>query len=492
MPEPFLTPFPFLDNLDPSASWSSMPADRWLRVQHTWLLRRMLTWVGRFLVLSAVMVFIMGLTAPRFWQVWAILGMLLIGLGMDRLAAKALRRGQIERSSLLLILLQIHITIVCAVLFDDMLIDFAVLGLLHILMTNILVSPRASVGIAVGLVIVGAAILVMQLGGVLIAPLVIPWVYATIIHVFIFVMTIFLGTLLVGQNTNNARQALWLSVEQARKLEQANARLAEEMASRQQAEADRLKLAVEHERVRILSEFIRNASHEFRHPLAIINTDLFLLKKKHPEVSDSPHVARIHGQAAYILSLVEALLEMSRLDGGVDFAHTPVYLPELLRDLTTTFTSQLAERDAQIVLRLEDDLPRVMGDGDQLHRALEHILRNAAEYTRPGGVVDVAVRRAGDGLVIDVRDDGPGILPDDLPHIFERFYRGDKARTSRGVGLGLPIAHKIIERHGGQVEVVSAPEQGSTFKVTLPLSGHAAQPMGASPGAPPSAARSPR
>ena len=357
MPDSATNPSHFsLDSLEADASWATLPTDRWLRLQHAGLLKRMLTWVGRFLVLSAGMVLIMGLTAPNIWQVWAILGVLLVGLGMNQRAIHHLRQGRIERSSLLLIVLQINITVISALLFDNMLIDFAVLSLLHILMTNILVSPRASAWIALGLVIVGAAILMMHLGVGIIAPLTIPWVYATIVHVFIFVMTVFLGTLLIGQNAENARRALRLSVEQARKLEEANARLAEEMASRQEAADDRLKLAVEHERVRILSEFIRDASHEFRQPLAIINTDLFLLKRKYPEVAESPHVARVHGQAAYILSLVEALLEMSRLDGGVDFARTPVYLPSLLRDLVTTFQTQMAERDVQIVLQLFDHI----------------------------------------------------------------------------------------------------------------------------------------
>jgi signal transduction histidine kinase len=125
----------------------------------------------------------------------------------------------------------------------------------------------------------------------------------------------------------------------------------------------------------------------------------------------------------------------------------------------------------QVYLNLAADLPPVMGGVTELQRALRHLILNALNYTPDGGRIDMATFHQDDHVVFEVRDNGIGISDAELPFIFERFYRADKARSTDtgGSGLGLTIAKKIIEAHQGNIEVESTPGEGTTFRVSLPV-----------------------
>jgi signal transduction histidine kinase len=131
---------------------------------------------------------------------------------------------------------------------------------------------------------------------------------------------------------------------------------------------------------------------------------------------------------------------------------------------------QAADKQLQLALDLADDLPPAQVDAVELGTALMNLVENAVRYTDPGASVTVRTRAERDCVLIEVSDTGIGIGQDDLPHIFERFYRADKARSTEtgGVGLGLAIALKIVEAHKGRIDVESVPGEGSTFRVALP------------------------
>jgi signal transduction histidine kinase len=132
-----------------------------------------------------------------------------------------------------------------------------------------------------------------------------------------------------------------------------------------------------------------------------------------------------------------------------------------------------AFRQSEVALAVEapPGLPAVKADGARLVRLLSNLLDNARRHTPPGGTVRLAARADANAVTVEVEDTGPGIDPDVLPHVFERYYRGTDARTRRagGTGLGLAIARAIAEAHGGRLEAESLPDAGARFRLTLPL-----------------------
>ena len=245
--------------------------------------------------------------------------------------------------------------------------------------------------------------------------------------------------------------------------------VATNITARKRAEEQQLQLALEKGRVKILADFIAYASHEFRTPLSVINTTLYLLERM-----DNPEVRRkrlqaAEAQAEYIQRLIDSMLKVVQLEQGLSFPIAPVHLDGLLRDLANRFGDSLAKKQLALALDLPDDLPPIFGDAGELCVALGNLLDNAIDYTPAGGSVSVRALVRDAQAVVEIIDNGIGISSDALPHIFDHFYRVDQARTARRAGLGLPIARKIIEAHQGRIEVESTPGQGSTFRVVLPI-----------------------
>jgi signal transduction histidine kinase len=167
--------------------------------------------------------------------------------------------------------------------------------------------------------------------------------------------------------------------------------------------------------------------------------------------------------------LIESLLELARLDAGqeqmkrlkFDLSQTAWDCVELVRPLA-----------AQRGVKIHCDLPAVdgYGDAERLAQVITNLLANAVQYNQANGEVRISAKLQGSMILLAVSDTGPGISSEDLPHVFERFYRGDKSRTvSNGnAGLGLAISKAIVEAHGGAIEVSSKPDAGTTFTVRLP------------------------
>jgi PAS domain S-box-containing protein len=231
-----------------------------------------------------------------------------------------------------------------------------------------------------------------------------------------------------------------------------------------------MQLVFERERVRILSDFVRDASHEFRTPLSVINTRLYLMEKISDPQRQSEFIEGIREQADRILRLVESLITMSRLDSLTQLHAERADLNHLLRRVQSQLRTTAQHKNLEISLNPTPEPLPVQADAEQLMTALNAVLDNAVSFTLPGGHIDLRTQRLESGeAALEVRDTGIGMSETELPHIFKRFYRVDAARTARGFGLGLPIALKIVELHRGRIEVESEPGKGSSFRVILPL-----------------------
>lgn len=236
------------------------------------------------------------------------------------------------------------------------------------------------------------------------------------------------------------------------------------------AEREVLVHEVERERLRLLTEFITSASHEFRTPLSIINLKMHLIRRLAHTEAINEHIDGVTAQVNNILGLVESLLRMSRLDPSAERSFFAIRLEDVLRGALASLEHDAAEKGAQTSFSAEiGTLPEIVADPDALHTAFYNIIENAVRYTPPGGTVTLRTQAQPDGaLRVEISDTGPGIGPEHLPHIFKAFYRADKARTTPGLGLGLTIARKAVELHGGDIHVQSAPGAGTTVTVTLP------------------------
>ncbi len=235
----------------------------------------------------------------------------------------------------------------------------------------------------------------------------------------------------------------------------------------------REELTVEREKVRVLQKFIGNLSHDLRTPLTIINTSIYLIDRLAQEPDRQHHqIEVLQEQAVHMQHLLEELITMSRLDKAdtSDFRFFWVNLNDPVRQSVSDQQNLALRKEQMLTCQLADNLPQVLLDVDQFKLAMKHLLLNAVSYTPEGGSIHVETMADPDHLIVRVSDTGIGIEAQDIPHIFEHFYRADPARgADGGTGIGLTIARRIIEAHGGTIEVESQPGQGSTFTILLPL-----------------------
>ncbi|MFJ6727487.1 ATP-binding protein [Streptomyces sp. NPDC091281] len=238
-------------------------------------------------------------------------------------------------------------------------------------------------------------------------------------------------------------------------------------------------------------QFVADASHELRTPLASIRGYAELTRRGRERVGpDTRHaLGRIESEAGRMTLLVEDLLLLARLDAGRPLRFGPADVVPLVVD--TVSDARAAGPDHVWRLSLPDDgVPvAVSADPERLHQVLVNLLANARTHTPPGTTVTARVERRGPWVCVDVHDDGPGIPPELLPHVFERFARGDSARTrvsgsTGSTGLGLAIVRAVATAHGGEVTVDSRPGR-TVFTVHLPAAPAPESPAG--PASPPAA-----
>lgn len=244
-----------------------------------------------------------------------------------------------------------------------------------------------------------------------------------------------------------------------------------DITDRKQAEQQTLDLARERERTQLLADFIRDISHDFRTPLSVINTSLYLLKRHPDQERQEHHLAVMERQSAHIVRLIDAMIVMMRLDSEAHFNFQKMSINTLIRMAEGHWLSLAESRQITLLFDQDNTLPPVKLDMDEMGRALGNLVENAVQFTPGGGHIIVRTCRENAFVVVQVRDNGMGIAEDVLPQVFDRFFRGDPARSTEtgGVGLGLPIARKIIEMHGGTISIESAVGEGTTVSVNLPI-----------------------
>jgi signal transduction histidine kinase len=220
----------------------------------------------------------------------------------------------------------------------------------------------------------------------------------------------------------------------------------------------------------IRRDFVANASHELKTPAASIQAAAETIRTAS---LDDPGViprfaAQLEGEAVRLSRIVGDLLDLSRLESG-SVLDESVALDVVLRDEGERYEAHAAESGVELSVRA-DVVPAVRGSGRDLALLVRNLVDNAIRYTRPGGHVEVSVGADDGDVVLTVADDGVGIPQRDLPRIFERFYRVDRARSREtgGTGLGLSIVRHVVENHGGRISVESELGRGTTFEIRLP------------------------
>ncbi len=221
-------------------------------------------------------------------------------------------------------------------------------------------------------------------------------------------------------------------------------------------------------------EFVSNVSHEFRTPLTIIKGNAELLLDgavTDPEMLTQVY-ERIESETEALEKLVKDLLDVSRMKAGkIKLDCTAVDLSAMALDITAKMRVITDKKKIDLVCRESKDLPPVWGDVDRLRQLIIIFIDNAVKFTPEGGTITVSTSQVDNCACLSVKDTGKGIPKEDIPFIFERFYKVDKARggSSQGTGLGLSIASNIVELHGGGITVESDVGKGTTFNIMLPF-----------------------
>lgn len=219
-------------------------------------------------------------------------------------------------------------------------------------------------------------------------------------------------------------------------------------------------------------EFVGNISHEIRTPLAAIKA---IVETLQDGALDDRETARdfldkVNAEVDRMTQMVTELIELSRIETGrVTLKLEPVNVNSLIEEGIARLSPQAERQQIALVAELSGGLPPLRVDRDRIQQTITNIVHNGIKFNRPGGRITVSTRSNMDSVIVSVSDTGIGISREDLPHIFERFYKADKSRSSGGTGLGLAIAKHIVEAHGGRIWVESVEGRGSTFYFTLPL-----------------------
>jgi PAS domain S-box-containing protein len=241
-----------------------------------------------------------------------------------------------------------------------------------------------------------------------------------------------------------------------------------DITERKALEQHSLALKIEQERTRLLASFVSDTSHEFRSPLSIIRSAAYLAEKLPTPAERQAKLDEIAHQVDELTRLIDDLTTMSRLDSLNEYTLRAMDINHLLRVVCQNEQGRLDQKGIAMTLDLDDKLPRIRASFEDMPLALGKLIDNAIQYTPQNGQITVRSWMVTNSVCITIQDNGVGIAPQDLPHIFNRMYRADAAHTTRGLGLGLSIARRVVELHGGVLEVSSELGKGSTFTIKLP------------------------
>jgi signal transduction histidine kinase len=219
-----------------------------------------------------------------------------------------------------------------------------------------------------------------------------------------------------------------------------------------------------------LRAFIADAAHELHTPLTALQTNLELADGENASTR-SLYLSRAHEQSRRLEVLVKSLLDLSRIE-SVQSHHNFALLDlnQLVSEVGEQFASRAEQTNRLFTLDMSDEKVVVNGNEMQMKQVLANLLENALKFTPENGSITLTLQRVDEAAVLTVTDTGIGILPEDLPHMFERFHRGRNASEYAGNGLGLAIVKAIVESYSGRVDAQSKGiGEGSTFSVMLPI-----------------------
>lgn len=270
------------------------------------------------------------------------------------------------------------------------------------------------------------------------------FVFASTMYIAVYLTTEIVGTL-------RARERELAAMKED--LEEANARLREQ---------DRLR-----------SEYVIHVTHRLRSPASAAQSLAgLILDGLAGEVPDRVRalLERISCRLSGLLGLVNDLFDLSRIKAARTLRLAPIGLSDLVQAAAADRRVRAEAKGVRLEVNLPPHLPLLEGDQDHLEQALIHLLANAVEYTPSGGQVTVTAQARGEWVEIQIADNGIGIAAEDLPHIFEEFYRGANARERLpdGTGLGLALVQHIVDRHGGRIDVDSEPGRGTSVTLAVP------------------------
>lgn len=245
------------------------------------------------------------------------------------------------------------------------------------------------------------------------------------------------------------------------------------ISERKQSEQRQVELRIERARVDVLKRFISDAAHDLISPITIIKNGLYLAQRV-PEIErKNEYLQRTEAELERLQLMIQDMLTLARLDTlrEADLELEMTDVETLLKKLRTRFQQMAINREQSISVEVEPALARLLVDAERMEMALANLVDNALRHTPDGSRVRLRARQRENEAVIEVEDDGKGITAAEQQAIFERFYKSNKARTpgASGAGLGLAITQRIVEIHGGRVEVESANGSGALFRVVLPM-----------------------
>jgi signal transduction histidine kinase len=231
-------------------------------------------------------------------------------------------------------------------------------------------------------------------------------------------------------------------------------------------------IAIENARLFKQADLISELVHEIRTPLTSITTIAYLLERSELTEEQRTSLARTISEETMRLSdMATSFLDLARLESGrMVFLPEPISIPQILQECVNVVEPKAYEMGICIHIEVPQDiLPALEADRDKIKQVLLNILSNAVKYNRYEGTIEIRAWKEDQFIYISIRDTGPGIPENELPHIFEKFYRAKGTEKSvSGTGLGLSICKKIIENHGGTIEVQSSVDVGSTFIIKIP------------------------
>jgi two-component system phosphate regulon sensor histidine kinase PhoR len=221
-------------------------------------------------------------------------------------------------------------------------------------------------------------------------------------------------------------------------------------------------------------EFVANVSHELRTPLTTIRALVETLESgalDDPSVS-TDFLARIVSEVDRLALLVDELLDLARLESGrIRLAPETVDPSAAIVHVVERMAPQTERAGLTVEFAIDPETPAIVADRARVDQVLLNLVHNAVKFTPAGGSITLLAAPSGEFVEFQVRDTGVGVSPEDLPRLFERFYKADRARTSQGTGLGLAIAKHIVQAHGGKIWAEQNPGGGSIFVFTLPIAG---------------------